>query len=78
MTYIVTQVANTRPAGRIQPSTCFIRPGTVFLPSGSAELSLNCSGVATFVQSYNYIRPFEGNLEADVAPGGSEFDTPVL
>ena len=78
MTYIVTQVANTRPAGRIQPSTCFIRPGTVFLPSGSAELSLNCSGVATFVQSYNYIRPFEGNLEADVAPSGSEFDTPVL
>ena len=25
-----------------------------------------------------YIRPFEGNLEADVAPGENEFDTPAL
>ena len=24
----------------------------------------------------NYIRPFEGNREADVAPGENEFDTP--
>lgn len=24
------------------------------------------------------MRPFEGNHEADVAPGGNEFDTPVL
>ena len=26
----------------------------------------------------NYIWPFEGNLEADVAPGENEFDTPGL
>ena len=26
----------------------------------------------------NYIRPFEGNHEADVAPGENEFDIPVL
>ena len=25
-----------------------------------------------------YIWPFEGNLEADVAPGENEFDTPAL
>ena len=25
----------------------------------------------------NYIRPFEGNHKADVAPGEKEFDTPV-
>ena len=24
----------------------------------------------------NYIQPFEGNQEADVAPGENEFDTP--
>ena len=24
------------------PLPCFIRPGTLFLPGGSAELSLNC------------------------------------
>ena len=24
----------------------------------------------------SYIRPFEGNLKADVAPGENEFDTP--
>ena len=26
----------------------------------------------------NYIRPFEGNLEADVAPSENEFNTPAL
>ena len=26
----------------------------------------------------NYIRPLDGNREADVAPGENEFDTPVL
>ena len=26
----------------------------------------------------NYIRSFEGNHEADVAPGENEFDNPVL
>ena len=26
----------------------------------------------------NYIRPFEGNCKADVAPGGNVFDTPAL
>ena len=26
----------------------------------------------------NYIRPFEGNCEADVASGENEFDTPGL
>ena len=26
----------------------------------------------------SYIRPFEGNLKADVAPGENEFDTPAL
>ena len=26
----------------------------------------------------NYIRPFEGNRETDVAPSENEFDTPVL
>ena len=31
-----------------------------------------------FIQSENYIQPFEGNREADVAPGENEFDTPVL
>ena len=25
-----------------------------------------------------YIQPFEGNYEADVAPGENEFDTPTL
>ena len=30
------------------------------------------------MQSQNYIRPFEGNLEADVAPGENEFDTPAV
>ena len=42
-----SQVANTRPAGQTRPSTpCFIWPSTLFLPSGRAELSLNCQGVA--------------------------------
>ena len=35
------QVANTRPAGPIQPSTLFHLASTVFLPGGSTELSLN-------------------------------------
>ena len=26
----------------------------------------------------NYIRPFEGNRETDVAPSENEFDTPAL
>ena len=30
------------------------------------------------MQSKNYIWPFEGNREADVAPGENEFDTPAL
>ena len=25
-----------------------------------------------------YIRPFEGNLEVDVAPGENQFDSPAL
>ena len=39
----MSQVANTRPS-RAEPSPppCFIRPGTLFLPGGSAELSLDC------------------------------------
>ena len=28
--------------------------------------------------SWNYLRPFEGNHETDVAPGENEFDTPGL
>ena len=32
------KVANTRPAGRLGPPPCFIWPGILFLPSGSAEL----------------------------------------
>ena len=39
---IRAQVANTGPVGRIWPPPCFIRPSTMFLPSGSSELSLNC------------------------------------
>ena len=31
-----------------------------------------------FIKSYSHIQPFEGNLEADVAPGENEFDTPDL
>ena len=72
------QAANTRPAGPSGPPPCFIRPGTLFLPGGSTRLSLTCKGVVTFVQSSNYIRPFEGNQEADVAPSENEFDTPAL
>ena len=34
--------------------------------------------MVTFTQSYNYIRPFEGNREGDVAPGDNEFDSPAL
>ena len=30
------------------------------------------------MQPWNYIWPFEGNCEADVAPGENEFDTPAL
>ena len=30
------------------------------------------------MQCWNYIRPFEGNREAGVAPGENEFDTPAL
>ena len=30
------------------------------------------------LKSWNYIRPFEGNCEADVAPHENEFDTPHL
>ena len=30
------------------------------------------------IQSENYIRPFEGNREADVAPGEDELDAPGL
>ena len=30
------------------------------------------------MQSWNYIRLFEGNREADVAPSENEFDTPEL
>ena len=32
------QGANTRPAGQTRPPPCFIWPGTLFLPSSSAEL----------------------------------------
>ena len=32
----------------------------------------------TFIESYSYTQPFEGNREADVAPGENEFDTPGL
>ena len=71
-------MANTRPTGLIWPSALFYAPSTLFLPGGRAEISLNCYGVVTFIQSSNYIWPFEGNLEADVAPGENEFDTPAL
>ena len=30
------------------------------------------------MQSYNDIRPFEGNRKADVAPSENELDTPAL
>ena len=60
------------------PPPCFIWPGTLFLPSGSAKLLAPSEGVVTFIQSYNYIQPFEGNCEADVAPCENEFDTPDL
>ena len=29
------------------------------------------------MQCSNYIRPFEDNRQADVAPGENEFDTPA-
>ena len=32
-----SQVANPRPMGQIRPSPCFIQPGILFLPGGSAE-----------------------------------------
>lgn len=35
-------LADLRPAGRIRPPPRFMRPGTLFVPSGSAGLSLNC------------------------------------
>ena len=60
------------------PPPCFIWPSTLFLPGGSADLSLHCQGVVTFILSYNYIWLFEGNYKADVAPGENEFDTPEL
>ena len=77
-------MANTRPAsriwpsGQILPSTLFYPAGTLFLPGGSAKLPAPSSGVVTFMQSYNYIRPFEGNRKADVAPSENELDTPAL
>ena len=37
--------------GESGPPPCFILPSTLFLPGGSAELSLNCSGAVTFTQS---------------------------
>ena len=33
-----SQGANTRPAGRIRPSTLFYPAGTLFLPGSSTEL----------------------------------------
>ena len=36
-----SQVVNTRPAGRIQPSTSFYPAQPLFLPGGSAKLLLN-------------------------------------
>lgn len=38
---------------------------------------LHRSLTVAFIQSQNYIRAFEGNREADVAPGEKEFDTPA-
>ena len=45
------QVANTGPRAESGPPPCFIRPCTLFLPGGSAELSLNQYGVVTCIQS---------------------------
>ena len=42
------------------------------------QLLLNCEEAVTFIPSSNYIRPFEGKREADVAPSENEFDTIVL
>ena len=33
------------------PPPCSIWPGTLFVPHGSAELSINCYGVVTFIPS---------------------------
>ena len=35
---LIARAADTRPAGRIRPSTLFYSPGSLFLPGGSAEL----------------------------------------
>ena len=47
----MAQVTTTRLMGRIRPPPCYIRPGTLLLPGGSAEPSLNCSGAVTCTQS---------------------------
>ena len=69
-------MANTRPAGRIQPSTLFYLARHLVSTGSSTELLAPSEGAVTFIQSSNYIWPFEGNLEADMAPSENEFDTP--
>lgn len=66
------QVAKTRPTGGIQPSTCFILLGTLFLP-----------GVLPLVKEQLYIytvfklhSALWGNREAEVDPSENDFDIP--
>lgn len=35
-------------------------------------------GIVTFIQSRNYIQPFECICEADLAPGENNFDTSTV
>ena len=73
-----TQVANTRPTGRIGPSTLFYL-AQYLVSTRQQRWALAYLLRSSYIYTVpNYIRPFEGNHEADVAPRENEFDTPAL
>ena len=76
--YPRAQAANTRPAGRIRPSVSFYLARHLVSTWRQHEVLPYLLRSSYFIQSKNYIRPFEGNREADVAPGENEFDTSAL
>ena len=57
--YIAHRWQTQGPWAESSPAPCFIQPGTLFLPSGSAELSLNCYGIVTLYSPKTIFGPLK-------------------